>query len=33
MKMAGPSVMLTLLDSDARASTQKEKSHFEAIPN
>jgi hypothetical protein len=33
MKSAGPSVMLALLDSDARASMQKEKPHFEAIPN
>jgi hypothetical protein len=33
MKMAGPSVMLKLLDSDEPTSMQKEKLHFQAIPN
>jgi hypothetical protein len=30
---AGPSVMLTLLDREARDRMQKEKPQFEAIPN
>jgi hypothetical protein len=33
MKSAGPSVMLGFLDSDAPVAMQKEKQHFQAIPN
>jgi hypothetical protein len=33
MKTAGPSVMLGLIDIEGRASMQKEKPHFQAIPN
>jgi hypothetical protein len=33
MKTAGPSVMLDLSDIEARAPMQKEKPHFQAIPN
>jgi len=33
MKTAGPSVMLGLFDIEARVGMQKEKPHFQAIPN
>jgi len=33
MKTAGPSVMLALFDIETPASMQKEKPHFQAIPN
>jgi len=33
MKSAGPSVMLGLIDIEGPAMLQKEKQHFQAIPN
>jgi hypothetical protein len=33
MNAAGPSVMLGLVDIEGQAVMQKEKQHFQAIPN
>jgi hypothetical protein len=33
MNTAGPSVMLGLIDIEGPVSMQKEKQHFQAIPN